>query len=160
MVDVDDHGLEVIKKAAEYVDPASPTKKKDYYLKVGGSPSGDPIPPIPVIGPVGTHFASENATTPGVEQSLLSMTVGAGIERDLYGAKVVTRVHGKFRVLLNGTLIGSGRTGPSIGDLSTFSWNPRLVLSASDEVEILFQSIAGTPISDVEAYFQASDRST
>lgn len=35
MSNVDDHGLEVIKKAAEFVDPTSETKKKDYYLKVG-----------------------------------------------------------------------------------------------------------------------------
>lgn len=35
MSEVDDHGLEVIKKSAEYTDPTSPTKKKDYYLKVG-----------------------------------------------------------------------------------------------------------------------------
>lgn len=63
MSDVDDHGLEVIKKAAEYVDPASPTKKKDYYLKVGGSPSGDPIPPIPVI--------FDNPSTPKITNLLV-----------------------------------------------------------------------------------------
>jgi hypothetical protein len=35
MSNVDDHGLEVIKKAAEYTNPLAANKKSDYFLKVG-----------------------------------------------------------------------------------------------------------------------------
>lgn len=34
MSNVDDHGLEVIKKAAEYTDQSSVNPKKDYYFKM------------------------------------------------------------------------------------------------------------------------------
>lgn len=57
MSQVDDHGLEVIKKSAEYTEPLSSSPKKDYYIKVGGAPSGASyvIPPIPVsVDPVTT----------------------------------------------------------------------------------------------------------
>lgn len=119
-----------------------------------------PVPVQVVDGEPGTPFLvpSEAATTPGLQQTLVSYTVPALTVLDLYKVSVVSRVHGKFRVNLDGSLIGSGRTGPSISELSKFDWSPRLTATAGQIVEILFTSMTGTPISEVEAYLHGASR--
>lgn len=123
--------------------------------------STDPIPVVITDGEPGTpkHFNSGEVSTTGALQTLLSITVPALKIYDLYSAKVICRAHGKFTILLNGSLIGSGRTGPSLGELSVFNWTPRLPAIASDVIDIKFQSLSATPINEVEAYLQASERS-
>lgn len=120
----------------------------------------DPIPVNIVDGEPGVpkHFSFATSTD-GTLQTLLSVTVPALKAYDLYSAKVVCRSHGKFIILNNGSLIGSGRTGPSLGELSVFNWTPRFLAVASDVIEVKFQSSSATPINEVEAYLQASERS-
>lgn len=122
----------------------------------------DPIPVNVVDGEPGIpiYYTAEAATTPAVEQELLNIVVGVGIILDIYSSKVVTRVHGKFRVTLDGALIGSGRTGPSLGDLSQFDWSPRRSVPTGSNLKVLFTSLSGTPISEVEAYLNGSERSS
>lgn len=85
MSNVDDHGLEVIKKAAEYTEPLSPSPKKDYYLKVGGAPTGSSytIPPVNVSQTPGDVW-DVNATVVVEGDSISSGTVDgtpSGTER-------------------------------------------------------------------------------
>jgi hypothetical protein len=121
----------------------------------------DPIPVQVVDGEPGTptHFTSGELNTTGLLQTLISQTVPASTEYDLYLATVICRAHGKFTVKLNGSLIGSGRTGPSLGSLSSFKWSPRYVAVAGDQIQIQFKADRGSPINEVEAYLQVSTRS-
>lgn len=78
MSNVDDHGLEVIKKAAEYTEPLSPSPKKDYYIKVGGAPIGAPydIPPIPVVFANPETPTIYNIASPGSEIEFTQLLTG------------------------------------------------------------------------------------
>lgn len=121
----------------------------------------DPIPVNIVDGEPGTpkHFTSGELSTDGTLQTLISETVPASKIYDLYSVRVICRTHGKFIILQNGSLIGSGRTGPSLGELSVFQWTPRFPAVAADVIEVKFQTLSGAPINEVEAYLQVSERS-
>jgi hypothetical protein len=120
----------------------------------------DPIPVYITDAEPGTPtlITDERATDPGNQQELISFVVGVGVTLDLYQARVVTRVHGKWRVTVDGQLVGSGRTGPSISELSQFSWSPRLSATSGQNVKVLFTAHADTPMSEVEAYLNGSSR--
>lgn len=115
----------------------------------------DGTPVVPGAG--GTvYFDDVIATvTPGVLQSLITQAVPSGVTRSLMQVYVITRAVGAFQVLLDGELIGSGRTGPAgIGLMTWVSGRP---LASGSSYEIRFLSNANSPAQDVEAYVQATD---
>lgn len=134
--------------------------------KVGVEVENDATNPVPVYivdGEPGTPIHLQSgivATTPGIIQSLISFTVPALTARDCYQATVVCRSHGRWEATLNGSIIiASGRTGPASPN-SKFSWSPRRILSSGDTIALTFKAVSDAPISEAEAYFMSSDRST
>lgn len=113
---------------------------------------------VAVGGSSGTAFFDEAATVtnPGVTQVLLSNTVPVSTTRTLSQFIVVCRVPGKFEIKLNGSVIGSGRTGPAHMQV-IFPFNPGRNASAGDSITLEFTQITGGPIVDVEAYVMATD---
>jgi hypothetical protein len=102
------------------------------------------------------HLSTSVPTTPGSEQLLVDDTVPSGKTRKATQAIVVCRSQGLFTVESDGAIIGSGRTGPA-SPTGIFSWNPRKDIPAGKDVKIRFTANLQAPISNVEAYFMASD---
>lgn len=105
------------------------------------------------------HFDDAQVDTdPGLEQLLIDQTVPDGVTRYLSSVILSTRVTGIFYVLANGSLIGSGRSGPGCTPIMTF--NPMRSLAAGTDYQVLFTSRPNSPIQSVECYVQANDVNT
>jgi hypothetical protein len=116
---------------------------KKFYFEVPGTPD---------LKKIGT------LTTPGVQQKLIEFTVPTGINKVLFRAIVVCRMESKFSVLMDGELIGSGRTGAACPS-ADFDWLPGLPVNPGQKIELLFTARPHSPVVDVEAYLQTSDLS-
>ena len=106
---------------------------------------GDPI-----------HNSAEAVVTPGVEQTLISYLVPVGKVHNLHQVVLSCRVTGSFRVEIDGSLMGSGRTGAASPN-SSMSFVPTLSLSEGTLVEVKYCSAAGSLLQRVEAYAQAAE---
>jgi hypothetical protein len=101
------------------------------------------------------HEDAQTQTTPGVEQTLISFTVGAGLSRNLNRARVVCRHRVKYNIEVNGQVVGSGRTGA--GNLTDdFIWLPGFPVAQSILVE-LKATQSGGPATDIEAYLMGNE---
>ncbi len=114
--------------------------------------------PIPSQNDSGTPFHQDAAAiTDGTDQQLLTFTVGAGVMRRLLQARVTSDWDGRFTLKLNGSVIGSGRTGPADRN-APFFWTPAKQLLPGDVFELLFKPAQGVPIGvRVEAQVMGSD---
>lgn len=101
-------------------------------------------------------FEVSSSTTPGVEQTLISLTVPAATTRFLYQVVVVCRMEGVFKILSDSYLIGSGRTGAAQPNVA-FLFNPPRPTSAGSVVDVLFEARVGSPVVDVEVFIHATD---
>jgi len=92
-------------------------------------------------------------TTPGIEQTLISDTILVGKTVNLLHLQLSCREQATFRILIAGSQVGSGRTGPG-GDRNIFfPWTPDEVAIAGSLVEVKFLQMSARPNSvDVEAY--------
>lgn len=97
-------------------------------------------------------------STPGVIQELLNNTVPSNVTRYLSNVIVKTRVTGSFEVLANGSVIGSGRTGP--GGSPNMNFNPMRPLVTGTVYEVQFTSRDDSAETDVECYVQSNDINT
>lgn len=94
--------------------------------------------------------SGSDLTTPGIEQTIISVTVPASKLWKMRDARVVCRAHGTFVILIDGVLAGSGRTGPGQPN-GKFPWSPFIRAEAGQLVEIKFLETVG-PECDLEAY--------
>jgi hypothetical protein len=101
-------------------------------------------------------FEVAASTTPGVEQTLLSLTIPALTTRFVHQVVVVCRMEGSFRVLSDSSLIGSGRTGAAQSNVA-FNFSPPRPLLAGSVLDVLFESRPNSPVVDVEVFVQAAD---
>lgn len=126
-------------------------------------PNGDSVStttplPVTVDGETGSPFfieASDVDTTPGIDQTLITFSVAAGILRRLRQALVDCRMEGVFKVTANGATIGSGKTGP--GCDGKITWNPARALPDSAVCSVIFRARAGSAVTKVSAYLQCAD---
>lgn len=128
-----------------------PVTGKFYMLRSDG---GVPLPSNEAGDLV--HLSSSDATTPGVAQILITDIVPSGKVRKMSQVIVVCRSHGRYVVMSDGDIIGSGRTGPATPK-SIFPWNPRKVEATGKLLTVTFTADADAPVSSVEAYLMASD---
>ena len=109
------------------------------------------------IGLTGTPLFLEAATltTPSTEQTLISYTVPASKTLNIASARVVCRQESFFEVYGDGTLIGSGRTGPASPNVYfDYSVSPSFV--SGKIIEIKATARSGSPASSIEAYVHAT----
>ncbi len=122
MSNVDDHGLEVIKKSAEFVTPGN---KSDYYLKVGPTPGF----PLEISGSI---TANPNAPTEvlqftgSVTTSPTNFPAVAG--NDLVDISILSRIQSPSskRLLFS---FDAGVTFSELAPGQSFSWNLNSAIS-------------------------------
>lgn len=121
------------------------------------SGSGDVTPPPSDLAGIG-HFADSSDTiTPGAAQDLITETVPAGIQRQLSKLFVSCRFEGFYEVLLDGDVVGSGRTGPGNVN-SRYEWTPVRPAEEGQEIIVRFTARAGAPATaTVESHLQCTD---
>jgi hypothetical protein len=102
------------------------------------------------------HFQASGITTPGLEQVLISQVIPASITRYLSQVIVVCRIEGMFKIMLDGQMIGSGRTGAVQPNVS-FGFAPSEELFGGSNLEVLFEARANSPAVSVECFIHASD---
>lgn len=96
-------------------------------------------------------------TNPGTEEEVISETVSVGKAVRLLQAFVTCRQEGKWRLLIDGSEVASGRTGAAVAN-SHFSWLPYREASAGQVVSLRFLvSDSNKPATDLEAYLQARE---
>jgi len=106
----------------------------------------------------GTPFFEEgfDVSDPGNEQELINFVTPSGLKRKLAKVDVLCRAEGKFEILEDATVIGSGRTGAASPNAS-FEWAPPREVATGSTIKVQFKSRNGSAVSDVEAYLMASD---
>lgn len=152
---VNDHGLETLKKSAEWVDEL--IKALGMYYKVKDAEAIDVLNLIllAVSDRPPLHFNASTVTTPNIEQTLISETVSAGKTYALKSVRVTCRRDLKYEVYVDSVLAGSGRTGA--GNLNDdFIFSSAFNANAGEDIEVKVLASAG-PASDVEVYLQAID---
>lgn len=102
------------------------------------------------------HRQYAGVTTPGVEQTLITEAVPAGVRRHLHSVVVACRMEGRFLVLAGATVVGSGRTGAAAPN-ARFVWSPPRAFPAATALSLKFTARPGSAIADLEAYLQMSD---
>lgn len=102
------------------------------------------------------HLRYQGVSTPGIEQTLITSVVPASKKR-LVNKLIVTGRHpGTYKLDDGSDIIASGRIGP--GNLvSRFVFAPRPDYAAGTTLTLKYTALSGTPASDIEAYFMASD---
>jgi hypothetical protein len=96
-------------------------------------------------------FLDDQRTPVAGTQTVISNAVPVGKTHSLSQVIVSCRRSVTYRVKIDATVIGSGRTGA--GDFnSTFTWNPNRAAAASSTVSV--EVDASAPLSDVETYVQ------
>lgn len=118
--------------------------------------------PVPVIQQTLTgvpkRFRLAGSTTPGTEQTLISETVPAGKTWNVILAGALTRMTGRWRLLVDGTLEGSGYTGPG-GNNELFDYRGGVLEAAATKVvEVKFLARSGSATgSNVDAYLHITE---
>lgn len=106
------------------------------------------------------HIDAKTVTTPGIEQTLLTFTAPSGptaLIRRLTSVIVTCRSSGGYRLLVNGSEVGSGRTGVAVPNAS-FQWYPSRPLPAGATIELKYICTGSQPSRTIEAYLMAVDR--
>ena len=102
------------------------------------------------------HLRAQAATTPDVEQTLISSTVSSGFRREVWSIYVTSDHPGYWSAIVAGVIVASGRIAAGAKN-SAFQYIPPKVLTAGQTLEVKFHSRAGYPTTEVEAYVSASD---
>lgn len=108
-------------------------------------------------GVAGIPFYSENQIlTNGLLQPVITEVVPVGKTRSLTQVVVSCRQPGIFFVKINGTIVGTGRTGAGNPN-ANFIWMPSRAAVAGDTITVEFIQSYGPSGSDVEAYLMGTD---
>ena len=112
----------------------------------------DPVAVTIVSGTGGLGVYLDDQRTPVLgTQTTISNAVPAGKTHSLTQVRVTCRQPIEYRVKIDATVIGSGRTGA--GDYnSSFTWSPNRPATAGQTVSVEID--AKQPLSDVETYVQ------
>jgi hypothetical protein len=123
------------------------------HVKIGNK-SNEPVPVyISDGGTSGSPFylSTQGSTTPGVSQTILSDTNSGTVPRHISAIYVICRIEGQALIKIDGTLIGSVRTGAAVPN-ARFSYDVPRAYSPGSILTVEFKSRAGSPISDVECH--------
>ena len=102
------------------------------------------------------HERFQGVSTPGIQQTLITTVVPPAKLRKIQKLIVTGRHPGTYKLSDGSAIIASGRIGP--GNLvDQFVFEPRLEYAAGTTLTMTFTALSGTPASDIEAYFMASD---
>jgi hypothetical protein len=155
MSTLDDHGLEVLRKAGELVTPGD---RSNTYIKVGPTP-GHPLEVVLLDSEPGDPFFYESIddTDPGTEKTLISDTVSV-TERFLSQMIVSCRIESVFTLKVDGAIKGRARTSAAQPN-DSFLWNPRFSVLSGSTIEITVKARTGSPITDCEAFLHCLDNS-
>jgi hypothetical protein len=95
-----------------------------------------------VLGSPGV-FAGSFVSTPGFLQTPFSVTVPGGKKYHLVRNRLVCRSHSSYEILIDGSAVGSGATGPGypVDDLQFHPINS--VANAGQLIEIQFKTLVG-----------------
>lgn len=99
---------------------------------------------------------SGSAETDGTTQELISVVVPVGKKWSLFQATVACRSYGIFEIKVNGTVVGSGRTGPASENVK-FTWPPLYPIAAASTLKLEFTKNFG-PNVPVEAYITRTEQ--
>lgn len=117
--------------------------------------------PIPVIFQEGVplFISADDTTNPGIEKTILSYTVPA-LNTVLISNIIVTcRIESVFKLKVNGDVVGTVRTGAARPN-DRFPFDPSFPALQNQNIEITVKARDNSPISDCEAYLQASQTTT
>lgn len=105
-------------------------------------------------GSAGTpvFYDTQTVTTPGVTQTLVNETVGVGKTLTIRKVRVTCRQRTTYNILLDSTIIGSGRVGA--GEYNDdFVFVVNRTLSAGSVLKV--ETLSGGKATDIEVYVQA-----
>ena len=147
-IDKEDLLSGVFKKVGELIalrvcDDTAIAVLNQILVAVGGTATGTPF------------YESAEDVADGTTQTLISVTVPAATTRTVSQIVVSCRQPGTFKVFIDSTLIGSGRTGPG-NPTDSFTFVPGRAASTGEVIKVEFTKTHG-PNSDVEAHLLATD---
>jgi hypothetical protein len=95
-------------------------------------------------------------SVPGTEITVLSFTLGAGINRILTQGYISTNVIGCARLKINGTLEHSARINPSERNIY-LKFDPSFPIVPGDVVSLTFESISGIAVGKINGSVSGID---
>ena len=99
-------------------------------------------------------FSGIATSTPGTQQVLITYIVPLGKTLTIYIYQLAFSFDSDVEVLINGTVIASGKTGPLVHK-DSFSWIKGRPIIAGETLELKFKAQSWTPTAqDVEAYIE------
>lgn len=131
--------LDVNGKRARRVTDSNTHDKLDAIIAALGGDVGVP-----------RHFQDQRQTTIGPETTVITTQVPATKTAQLKKVTVTCRQSVKFRVLVEGVEIGSGRTAPGNPNVS-FTWGTDYEVQENETIEVKVQQTIGK-VSDIESY--------
>lgn len=102
------------------------------------------------------HIPFEGVTTPGVIQTLFSVTNPDNFNRDLYQVIISCEFSGVVKVYLGDVFIGSARTGPGETQ-ALIQWNPPYPTLAGQTIVVTFEQRPASPVVGIEAYLSFAE---
>lgn len=100
--------------------------------------------------------STQTVTIPGTEQTLISETVGAGLNINLLDCQVSCVREGLLKIYVNSAVIGSARTGPGNPN-ALFLWTPFHTVLVGETIAVKFTASSWTPVTNVEVYLQGRE---
>jgi hypothetical protein len=97
------------------------------------------------------HDAVGIGSTPNTEIDIISVTVPALTTRRMFSLILSARQSGIVRVKIDGSTIGTKRTGPSNPNID-MSWPLPREAIAGEVYKVTFEQRSGSPTSDVDAH--------
>ncbi len=128
------------------------------FVNINASPN-DPVPvTLSTISSGTKKFfdATQVASTPGVQQTLITTVVAVGKTLQLCRLNMSTRQPGCVVIEAGGSTIGLLNTGAS-GLNAKFQWTPSRPIAAGVTINVKFKQFGSTPISEVSAYLMATE---
>lgn len=147
-IQLDDLWSGVFKKVGELIalrtcDDTAIAVLNQILVELGGTATGTPF------------YNSVQSIADGTVQDLIDLTVPAATTRTISSVVVSCRQPGKFTVLIDSTVVGTGRTGPGSPNAS-FVFVPGRAALTGEVIKVQFEKTYG-PNSDVEAHLLATD---
>lgn len=109
------------------------------------------------VGEPGTavFVDAQAASTPGLEQTLLSYTVPASVVLNLLSMQVICRMESFFEIYGDGVLIGSGRTGAATPNVN-FAYRVARTFETGSIIELKITARTGSAVTSIETYLQGT----
>lgn len=114
--------------------------------------------PQTAIDGTANFFDADETTDPSNTKTLLEVqTPASGISRRIHQLFVNCNMPGSIKVLIDGALAGSGKTGP--GSVESFmSWIGGRDVPATKTVKVTFDQLPNHPTVPIRAHLQVADK--